>query len=94
MALLEEVIEAHGGREAWLRAERVRLRARSGGLLLRTRAPRGTLVVLHGHLPHASAPNRSPRPRHAYALHVIDAGASYAPDNWLQRPGLPLRGFA
>jgi len=41
MALLDEVIEAHGGREAWLRAERVRLRARSGGLLLRTRAPRG-----------------------------------------------------
>jgi phytanoyl-CoA hydroxylase len=57
-------------------------------------APRGTLVVLHGHLPHASAPNRSPRPRHAYALHIIDGGAAYARDNWLQRPGLPLRGFA
>jgi hypothetical protein len=41
MGLLEEVLEAHGGRDAWLRAERVRLRARSGGLLLRTRAPRG-----------------------------------------------------
>jgi phytanoyl-CoA hydroxylase len=57
-------------------------------------APRGTLVVLHGQLPHASAPNRSPRPRHAYALHIIDADAAYAPDNWLQRPALPLRGFA
>ena len=56
-------------------------------------APRGTLVVLHGLLPHASAPNRSARPRHAYALHLIDGRAEYAPDNWLQRPDLPLRGF-
>jgi phytanoyl-CoA hydroxylase len=56
-------------------------------------ARRGTLVVLHGLLPHASAPNRSTRPRHAYALHLVDAGAEYAADNWLQRPGLPLRGF-
>ena len=36
------------------------------------RGPRGTLVVLHGLLPHASAPNRSARPRHAYTLHLID----------------------
>jgi phytanoyl-CoA hydroxylase len=57
-------------------------------------ARRGTLVVLHGLLPHASAPNRSSRPRHAYALHLIDGRAIYPPDNWLQRPGLPLRGFS
>lgn len=57
-------------------------------------ARRGTLVVLHGLLPHASAPNRSGRPRHAYALHLIDGCAEYASDNWLQRPDLPLRGFA
>jgi phytanoyl-CoA hydroxylase len=57
-------------------------------------APRGTLVVLHGLLPHGSAPNRSSRPRHAYALHMIDGHAIYAPDNWLQRPDLPLRGFS
>jgi phytanoyl-CoA hydroxylase len=56
-------------------------------------APRGTLVVLHGLLPHASAPNRSTRSRHAYALHLIDGCAEYASDNWLQRPDLPLRGF-
>jgi phytanoyl-CoA hydroxylase len=56
-------------------------------------APRGTLVVLHGLLPHASAANRSSRSRHAYSLHVIDASARYAEDNWLQRPNLPLRGF-
>lgn len=56
-------------------------------------ARRGTLVVLHGLLPHASAPNRSARPRHAYALHLIDGRAEYSPDNWLHRPGLELRGF-
>ena len=64
----------------------------SGAVALEAR--RGTLVVLHGLLPHASAPNRSARPRHAYALHLIDGRASYANDNWLQRPDLPLRGFA
>jgi phytanoyl-CoA hydroxylase len=55
---------------------------------------RGSLVVLHGLLPHASSANRSSRPRHAYALHLIDGRASYSSDNWLQRPDLPLRGFS
>jgi phytanoyl-CoA hydroxylase len=56
--------------------------------------PQGTLVVLHGLLPHASAPNRSASSRHAYTLHVIDGRARYSPDNWLQRaPEMPLRGF-
>jgi len=54
----------------------------------------GTLVVLHGLLPHGSASNRSPRSRHAYTLHVIDGRARYSPDNWLRRaPSMPLRGF-
>ena len=39
MALLDEVLEAHGGRDAWERAQRVRVHARSGGLLLATRMP-------------------------------------------------------
>jgi phytanoyl-CoA hydroxylase len=55
---------------------------------------RGTLIVLHGLLPHASTANRSARPRHAYSLHLIDGRADYPKDNWLQRPDLPLRGFA
>jgi phytanoyl-CoA hydroxylase len=56
--------------------------------------PKGTLVVLDGLLPHGSAPNRSARSRHAYALHVIDGRARYSPDNWLRRgPEMPLRGF-
>jgi phytanoyl-CoA hydroxylase len=56
--------------------------------------PKGTLVVLHGFLPHGSAPNRSAQSRHAYTLHVIDGRCAYRPDNWLQRaPDMPLRGF-
>ncbi len=55
---------------------------------------RGTLIVLHGTLPHWSGPNRSERSRHAYTIHVIDGTADYLDDNWLQRsPDLPLRGF-
>lgn len=53
----------------------------------------GTVVVLHGSLPHWSAPNTSNLSRHAYTLHVIDGVADYPDDNWLQRPDLPLRGF-
>ena len=57
-------------------------------------ARKGTLIVLHGLLPHASGPNRSAISRHAYTLHVIDGDARYPADNWLQRaPGMPLRGF-
>lgn len=56
--------------------------------------PKGTMIVLHGLLPHWSAPNRSDRSRHAYTLHVIDADADYPADNWLQRPAdFPLKGF-
>lgn len=58
-------------------------------------APRGTLVVLHGLLPHRSGANRSARSRHAYAVHAIDGRATYPEDNWLQRaPDMPPRGFA
>ncbi|MFN2413697.1 MAG: hypothetical protein ABR603_01000 [Pyrinomonadaceae bacterium] len=35
-----------------------------------------------------------PRSRHAYTLHLIEAGARYPEDNWLRRaPDMPLRGF-
>ena len=57
-------------------------------------AEAGTLVVLHGTLPHWSGPNTSALSRHAYTLHVIDGAADYPADNWLQRsPDMPLRGF-
>jgi phytanoyl-CoA hydroxylase len=57
--------------------------------------PAGTLVVLHGLLPHWSDINRSPTSRHAYSLHCISAAADYPSWNWLQRPAdMPLRSLA
>jgi len=57
-------------------------------------APEGTLVVLHGLLPHRSGANRSARSRLAYALHAVDRAARWSPDNWLRRAeGMPFRGF-
>ncbi len=57
-------------------------------------AEAGTLIALHGTLPHWSAANTSPHSRHAYTIHVIDGAANYLADNWLQRsPEMPLRGF-
>ena len=60
--------------------------------ILETRG--GTMVILHGKLPHMSEANRSNRTRHAYTLHLIEADADYPDWNWLQRDSkLPLRGF-
>ena len=54
--------------------------------------PAGTLVILHGLLPHWSGPNRSDHSRHAYSVHCISAAARYPAWNWLQRPNdMPLR---
>jgi hypothetical protein len=46
---------------------------------------KGSLILLHGLLPHRSLENRSQRSRHAYTLHVIAGTARYPADNWLQR---------
>jgi phytanoyl-CoA hydroxylase len=46
---------------------------------------KGTLIVLHGLLPHKSFANRSTKSRHAYSLHVISGKSHYPADNWLQR---------
>ena len=57
-------------------------------------APRGTLVVLHGKVPHKSAPNTSPRSRHAFAVHLVDGTAKWSSDNWLIRSNNnPMKGF-
>lgn len=57
-------------------------------------AAKGTLILLHGQLPHRSGPNLSARSRHAYALHLIDGACHYSLDNWLQRRAeMPLHGF-
>jgi phytanoyl-CoA hydroxylase len=55
---------------------------------------KGSLILLHGLLPHRSFENRSPHSRHAYTLHLIHAAAKYPADNWLQRSAtMPLKGF-
>ena len=54
--------------------------------------PAGTLVVLHGLLPHWSGANTSETSRHAYSLHCIESSATYPATNWLQRPAtMPFR---
>jgi phytanoyl-CoA hydroxylase len=56
---------------------------------------KGTLIVLHGLLPHRSLENRSDKSRHAYTLHVMSANTDYPESNWLQRSAdMPLRGFS
>jgi len=54
---------------------------------------KGTLVLLHGRLPHYSRENTSNKSRHAYTLHIIDGDKKYSKNNWLQRSNLPLKGF-
>jgi len=66
-----------------------------GDGLVPIETPAGTLVVLHGLLPHWSDVNRSASSRHAYSLHCIDAAADYPASNWLQRPAdVPVRRLA
>ena len=55
---------------------------------------KGTLILLHGRLPHYSSENKSNKSRHAYTLHIIDDKCTYPKFNWLQRSNnLPLQGF-
>ena len=78
-ALITEQLD----RTPWPDGPRVALEARQG-----------SLILLHGLLPHFSGPNLSDRSRHAYTLHIIDGESRYPEDNWLRRgPDLPLRGF-
>ncbi|MFD2204813.1 phytanoyl-CoA dioxygenase family protein [Kiloniella antarctica] len=54
----------------------------------------GSLIVLHGQLPHLSGPNTSDRSRQAYTLHLIDGACDYPDTNWLTRSvDMPFRGF-
>lgn len=59
--------------------------ARPGAPWVPLEAPRGTMVILHGLLPHWSSANRSPRSRHAYAVHYVDDATTWSDDNWLLR---------
>jgi len=56
--------------------------------------PKGSLVVLHGLLPHMSKENASAQSRHAYILHVMSSEGVYAANNWLRRASaMPFQGF-
>ena len=54
---------------------------------------KGSLVLLHGRLPHYSCENKSSKSRHAYTLHVIEGKSKYLDYNWLQRKNLKTGGF-
>jgi phytanoyl-CoA hydroxylase len=47
--------------------------------------PRGSLVLLHHALVHFSHANTSAASRYAYSIHVVEGGAEWPRDNWLQR---------
>lgn len=46
----------------------------------------GSLVLLHGLLPHFSRQNKSAQSRNAYAIHLVDGRGKWSSENWLQ-PG-------
>jgi phytanoyl-CoA hydroxylase len=95
-----------GGHRTGLKSRWVR--AREGGMrfeifdntpwaedqLVPLEVSKGSLILLHGLLPHRSLENKSDKSRHAYTLHVIGGTSEYPKDNWLQRSAsMPLRGF-
>ena len=44
----------------------------------------GTMIILHGQLPHYSAANKSKQSRQAFSVHLVDSKCHYPKDNWLQ----------
>jgi len=53
------------------------------GLAIPLEVSRGSVVLLHGLLPHFSEVNESSMAREAYTLHIIEGDAHYSEDNWL-----------
>lgn len=45
---------------------------------------KGTAIVLHGLLPHASKPNTSGKSRHAFTLHITDRQDGFPAGNWMR----------
>jgi phytanoyl-CoA hydroxylase len=54
------------------------------GKMIPLEVPRGSLIILHGHLPHMSKENVSSKSRHAYTLHAFSLHDRFAEDNWLR----------
>ena len=86
----------HGLKSRWVRAPENKMRFENfdetpwpEDQLVPLEVSKGSLILLHGLLPHRSFENRSTRSRHAYTLHLIGAKAMYPADNWLQRSTPP-----
>ena len=90
--LRERFVKTSGNRAAMECINTTAWPTQSSAIPLEVKA--GDLILLHGLLPHYSAPNRSATSRMAFTLHVTDASSTYSPRNWLQRGiDLPVRGF-
>jgi len=91
----------HGLKSRWLRTKEGRMAFETydsmpwaENELVPLEVSKGSLILLHGLLPHRSFENRSARSRHAYTLHLIGRDAKYPAGNWLQRSeNAPFRGF-
>ncbi len=86
----------HGLKSRWVRAAENKMKFEifdetpwPEDQLVPLEVSKGSLILLHGLLPHRSFENRSTRSRHAYTLHLIGANAKYPEDNWLQRSTPP-----
>jgi phytanoyl-CoA hydroxylase len=91
--------QRQGLKSRWLRAPEGRMKFQTfdetpwaEDQLVPLEVSKGSLILLHGLLPHRSFENRSARSRQAYTLHLIPKNVCYPNDNWLQR-SLALRGF-
>jgi phytanoyl-CoA hydroxylase len=52
---------------------------------------KGSLILLHGRVPHKSKANLSCKSRHAYTLHLVDITLPYPENNWLRwLDGIPV----
>ena len=90
--LRERFVKTEGNRAAMELIDITPWPTQASAIALEAKA--GDLIILHGLLPHYSAPNRSATSRMAFTLHVTDARSAYSPRNWLQRGGsLPVQGF-
>ena len=90
--LRERFVKTAGNRAAMESIDNTEWPSQSSAIPLEAKA--GDLILMHGLLPHHSAPNRSPHSRMAFTLHVTDKSSVYSPRNWLQRgEDLPVRGF-
>ena len=91
----------HGLKSRWLRTNEGRMDFETydptpwaENELVPLEVSKGSLILLHGLLPHRSFENRSSRSRHAYTLHLMGADAKYPADNWLQRSeGIAFKWF-